>query len=48
MASSMHVIYVMVIRGQQVRLRVEGAVSDLHVADTQYHKGISAICKKST
>ena len=24
--------------GQQVRLRVEGAVSDLHAADTQYHQ----------
>ena len=24
--------------GQQVRLRVEGAVSDLHAADAQYHK----------
>ena len=24
--------------GQQVRLRIEGAVSDLHAADAQYHK----------
>ena len=24
--------------GQQVRLRIEGTVSDLHAADTQYHK----------
>ena len=29
--------------GKQVRLRVESAVSDLHAADTQYHKdGISS------
>ena len=38
MSSSMHVIYVMMIGGKKVRLQVEGAVSDLHAADTQYHK----------
>ena len=25
----------------QVRIRVEGAVSDLHAADAQYHKDVS-------
>ena len=38
MSSSMHVILRYDDWGQQVRLRIEGTVSDLHAADTQYHK----------